>query len=295
MQRLHYPAGSSVDGPWALSLVPGRVGWSWTGLRVVDLPPGGTAGFATGFATGSNEVLVLPLAGSCVVESEGRQVELTGRADVFSGPTDFVYVPVDTVVSITSEGGGRFAVPAALAQAAHPFRHVAASQVSVEARGAGNCSRLVYGYCMPDTLEADRLMVCEVITPGGNWSSYPPHKHDEEREGESVLEEIYYFEVADGPAQPGVAYQRLYGTPERPIDLLAEVRSGDAVLVPHGWHGPSIASPGYDLYYLNVMAGPGERAWRICDDPALAWIRDTWPDQPVDPRVLNLLHTRRTT
>jgi 5-deoxy-glucuronate isomerase len=201
---------------------------------------------------------------------------------------------VDTVVSVTSEGGGRFAVPAARATAAHPIRHVGASQVSVEARGAGNCSRLVYGYCMPDTLEADRLMVCEVITPGGNWSSYPPHKHDEQREGESVLEEIYYFEIADGPSQPGVAYQRVYGTRERPIDVLAEVRTGDVVLVPHGWHGPSVAPPGFDLYYLNVMAGPGERAWRICDDPAYAWIRDTWPDQPVDPRVLDLMHTRRT-
>ena len=101
-----------------------------------------------------------------------------------------------------------------------------------------------------------------------------------------MLEEIYYFEVADGPAGPGIGYQRVYGHPGKEIDVLAEVRSGDVVLIPFGWHGPSIAVPGYDLYYLNVMAGPGdERAWRICDDPAHGWVRDTWADQAVDPRL----------
>ena len=106
---------------------------------------------------------------------------------------------------------------------------------------------------------------------------------DEEGPDEAVLEEIYYFEVSgDG----GMAYQRVYGTPERPIDVLAEVRGGDVVLIPHGWHGPSMAAPGHDLYYLNVMAGPSpERAWRICDDPAHAWVRGTWSGQAVDPRL----------
>ncbi len=101
-----------------------------------------------------------------------------------------------------------------------------------------------------------------------------------------MLEEIYYYEIAAGPTGPGVGYQRVYGTPDRPIDLLVEVRDGDVVLIPHGWHGPAMAAPGYDLYYLNVMAGPGpERAWRITDDPAHAWIRGTWASQPVDPRL----------
>jgi len=119
-----------------------------------------------------------------------------------------------------------------------------------------------------------------VLTPGGNWSSYPPHKHDETRADEAELEEIYYFET------PGLGYQRVYGTPGRPIDVLAEVGAGDVVLVPHGWHGPSIAAPGYDLYYLNVMAGPeAQRSWRFCDDPAHAWIRGTWADQEMDPRL----------
>ena len=113
------------------------------------------------------------------------------------------------------------------------------------------------------------------------------HKHDERSDTESELEEIYYFEVAPGPqGQPGTAFHRVYGTPERPIDVLAEVRDRDVVLVPHGWHGPCVAAPGHDLYYLNVMAGPGpERAWRISFDPGRAWIRDTWAAEDIDPRL----------
>ena len=142
-------------------------------------------------------------------------------------------------------------------------------------------SRQVNNFGDPEVLNADRLIACEVLTPAGNWSSYPPHKHDEDRPGETALEEIYYYEVA----REGMAYQRVYGSDQRPVDVLAEVRTGDVVLVPHGWHGPSMAAPGYDLYYLNVMAGPGERAWLICDDPAHTWVRDTWVGQPIDPRL----------
>jgi 5-deoxy-glucuronate isomerase len=162
----------------------------------------------------------------------------------------------------------------------------------VELRGAGSCSREVRNFGVPATLEADSIIACEVLTPAGNWSSYPPHKHDEERDGvETELEEIYYFEtrVADGAVRDDadpVGYQRVYGTAERPIDVFAEVRTGDVVLVPHGWHGPSMAAPGYDLYYLNVMAGPGqERAWLICDDPSHGWVRQTWDGVAVDPRL----------
>jgi 5-deoxy-glucuronate isomerase len=121
------------------------------------------------------------------------------------------------------------------------------------------------------------LIAVEVLTPGGNWSSYPPHTHDEDIETESALEEIYYFEVAGA----GPAYQRVYGSAE----VCAEVRTGDVVLIPSGWHGPSMAAPGYDLYYLNVMAGPGQRRWLFSDDPEHAWIRDTWQSQAVDPRL----------
>jgi len=281
--KLHRSGSDLGDGDWAVSIDPDGAGWSFSGLRVIELAAGGSVGFDTG----EDEVIVLPLSGAAVVECEGEKAELTGRTSVFAGATDFAYAPRDAHVEMTSTDGGRFAVPSARARRRMPFRHVPASSTPVELRGAGQCSRQVNNLATPAVFEADRLIVCEVLTPAGNWSSYPPHKHDEDRgDAEAVLEEIYYFEVADGPAGPGVAYQRVYGTADRPVDVLAEVRSGDVVLVPHGWHGPSMAVPGYDLYYLNVMAGPGEhRAWLICDDPAHAWVRGTWEGQPVDPRL----------
>ena len=153
----------------------------------------------------------------------------------------------------------------------------------MELRGAGACSREVRNFAAASRFEADRLIAVEVLTPGGNWGSYPPHKHDEIREGETELEEIYHYVVADGPTGPGLAYQHIYGTADRPIDLLTAVATGDTVLVPHGWHRPAMAAPGYDLYYLNVMAGPGERAWRAPDDPAHAWLRETWAEEAIDP------------
>jgi 5-deoxy-glucuronate isomerase len=272
-----------------VAIVPGEEGWQHAGLRVLDLAPGGRITFATG----DEEALVLPLSGSCVVECEGTRVELLGRSGVFAGATDFVYVPVQSSVTVTSGPGGRFAVPSSPAQRRLPVRRQPAGSVDVATRGAGVCSRLVRDYCMPGGFDADRLMVCEVFTPAGNWSSYPPHKHDETSEHESCLEEVYYFEVADGPGGPGVGYHRVYGTERRPVDLLAEVRGGDVVLVPHGYHGPSIASPGNDLYYLNVMAGARERAWRACDDPALAWVRESWRGREADPRVRAALPQRR--
>jgi len=273
---------STPTGTWRLDISPENAGWGWSGLRVVQL----AAGESVTFRTDGIEVVILPLVGSAMVSSGDDGAVLAGRTGVFEGVTDFVYVGRGRDVMVTSQLGGRFAIPSARATRVFPFRHVPASEVSVELRGAGSCSRQVNNFCTPDTFEADRLIACEVLTPGGNWSSYPPHKHDEEREGETALEEIYYYEVADGPAGPGMGYQRVYGTDDRPMDVLAEVRSGDVVLIPHGWHGPSMAAPGYDLYYLNVMAGPGEeRAWRICDDPSHGWVRGTWDGQPVDPRL----------
>ncbi|MQY14779.1 5-deoxy-glucuronate isomerase [Streptomyces sp. RB5] len=279
MSRHVVRAGSTADAPYRTVITPESAGWGYSGLRVLELAPGEGHDLATGDA----EHLVLPLAGACTVTAGDASYELTGRDGVFGAPTDFLYLPRDTRARITSTSGGRFALPSARCSRKLPVRHQPASAVPVELRGAGNCSRQVHNYCLPQTFDADRLLVCEVLTPGGNWSSYPPHKHDEHRPGEeSELEEIYYFEVAGD----GMAYQRVYGTAERPLDVLAEVRGGDAVLIPHGWHGPSMAVPGYDLYYLNVMAGPGpDRAWLICDDPAHGWIRGTWEDQSPDPRL----------
>lgn len=282
-KELHVRAGATAAGPYSTVITPESAGWGYSGLRVLELAPGESRPVATGDA----EHLVLPLAGGCTVEAEGETYELAGRPGVFAGPTDFAYLPRDCEARVASAAGGRFALPSARCERRLPARYGPADGVPAELRGAGSCSRQVNNYCLPHTFDADRLLVCEVLTPGGNWSSYPPHKHDEAREGESELEEIYYFAVAEGPGgRPGMAYQRVYGTAERPVDVLAEVRTGDAVLIPHGWHGPSMAVPGYDLYYLNVMAGPGpERAWLICDDPAHGWIRSTWETAEKDPRL----------
>jgi 5-deoxy-glucuronate isomerase len=261
-----------------LSISPAEAGWRFSGLRVAELPAGGHLSFATG----DMETIVLPLQGSCTVSCDGVEFTVQGRADVFTAVSDFAYVPRDAEVDVRTETGGRFAFPSAKARRRLTPRYRAAADVPVELRGAGAASRQVNNFCSPDAFETDRLIAVEVLTPGGNWSSYPPHKHDVQTETESQLEEIYYFEVAAN----GPAYQRVYTSgPGREIDVTAEVTTGDVVLIPHGYHGPSMAAPGYDLYYLNVMAGPGPRIWKFCDDPAHGWIRDTWADQPVDPRL----------
>ncbi len=282
-RALHLPAGSAGAGDYALEITPESAGWGHSGLRVLEL----AAGQAHTLSTGEDEVVVVPLSGGLVVRCRSETLTLAGRASVFAGPTDFAYLPREAVAELSSEGGGRFALCSARAGRALPVRYGPAAEVPVEMRGAGSCSRQVNNFATAAAFEAVSIIACEVITPGGNWSSYPPHKHDETSDVESELEEIYYFEISPGPqGQPGLAYHRVYGTPERPIDVLAEVRDRDVVLVPHGWHGPSVAAPGHDLYYLNVMAGPGpERAWRIVDDPAHAWVRDSWEHEDVDPRL----------
>ncbi|GAA1479992.1 5-deoxy-glucuronate isomerase [Gordonia sinesedis] len=288
MQSEYYIPAGSAGTPLTVDITPESAGWAESSLAVVELAPG----TSIDRDTGDDEVIVVPLAGSATVSCGDQVAELAGRANVFDGPTDFVYVGRDTHFTLTSDAGGRFALCGARASTAYPFRHVPAAEVPVELRGAGNCSRQVHNFATADVFDADSIIACEVITPGGNWSSYPAHKHDENTDVESQLEEIYYFEIADGPdGSAGFGYHRVYGTPERPIDVLAEVRSGDAVLVPHGYHGPSIAAPGYHMYYLNVMAGSGpERVWKICDDPAHTWLRASWEHQDVDPRLP--LHTR---
>jgi 5-deoxy-glucuronate isomerase len=271
--------GAAAQGPYELVITPESAGWGFSSLRVLELAPGA----AHPLDSGEDELIVLPLRGAATVTCDGEELALEGRESVFTAVSDFAYVPRDAHLEIASEGGGRFALPAARASRRLEPRRVAAEEVPVELRGAGQASRQVNNFCAPEAFPADRLIAVEVLTPNGNWSSYPPHKHDEEIPGEETpLEEIYYFEVA----RDGLGYQRVYGSgPGREIDVCAEVRTGDAIVMPHGYHGPSMAAPGYDLYYLNVMAGPGERAWRFRDDPAHAWIRASWADQDLDPRL----------
>jgi 5-deoxy-glucuronate isomerase len=275
-------AGETAHDQYTLDITPERAGWRFSGIKILELPAGGSQELSTG----EDEALVLPLSGSCSVEAEGATYELAGRPDVFSEISDYLYLPRETTATITSARGGRFAVPTARATRRLEVSYRPASEVHVGLRGAGSSSRQVNNYALGNDLETDHLLVCEVLTPGGNWSSYPPHKHDEHSEVERELEEIYLFDVRPGPDGPGFAFHRTYGTAERPIEVSEEVRAGDVVLTPHGFHGPSMAAPGYDLYYLNVMAGPAQdRTWLMTDDPSHHWIRGTWDSQDVDPRL----------
>lgn len=280
----HLPAGKCATGGYAVDVTPESAGWGYSGLKVLELPAGGRHSFDTG----DSEWIVLPLSGSCTVAVGGETFRLHGRESVFSDVSDFAYVPRDAQALIASRDGGRFALTGARCERRLPARYGPASSVPVELRGTGNCSRQVNNFGAAGVFPCDKLIAVEVITPGGNWSSFPPHKHDEHRPGEeSELEEIYYFEFAAHEGTPGLGYQRVSPSGrDRGTDVLAEVRDGDVVLIPDGWHGPSMAVPGHHMYYLNVMAGPyPDRAWLICDHPDHAWIRDTWPAQPVDARL----------
>ncbi|MYY06977.1 MULTISPECIES: 5-deoxy-glucuronate isomerase [unclassified Streptomyces] len=293
------PLGTAAADGWQTAVVATGQDWQHTSLRVTTL----AAGESRVLDAEDWEHLVVPLSGGAHVtavtaDARPHRAELTGRPDVFAGPTDTAYVPARSRITLrASSGPARIAVAGARvtggtgpgSPGGHAFRHLAAAEVPVERRGSGSASRQVRNFGTPEVLAADAIIACEVITPAGNWGSWPPHKHDTARPGEeSELEEIYYFETrpTDPRCTDPVGYQRVYTSDTgRPIDVLAEVRTGDVVLVPHGWHGPAMAAPDAHLYYLNVMAGPGPgRAWLISDDPAHAWVRETWPHLPFDAR-----------
>lgn len=281
-ERWYRPAGSAARDGWDVAISPHEAGWEFSGIEVATLVPGA----ASRFSTASREVILVPLQGGFVVHTDLGTQALEGRATVFDGPTDVLYVPRGVGVEVVAPEGGRFAIASAEADEDRPQQYVPKSDVPIEIRGAGQMTRRVQDFGNVGVVDAHRLIACEVVTPGGNWSSYPAHKHDTEGPVESELEEVYYFEVADGPAGPGKGYLRVSASPGREIDVLAEVSTGDVVLVPYGWHGPAMAAPGFDLYQLNVMAGPGaHRRWGIVDDPSTAWLRDTWSGLSPDPRA----------
>jgi 5-deoxy-glucuronate isomerase len=277
-RRLHLPAGSAAGGGETVRITPEVAGWPYSGLRVLRLGPGESRRIETG----EEEMIVLPLAGSYVVRCEGKRFALAGRASVFEQVSDFAYVPRDSSFEVASDAGGELALPTARARRRLAPAYGPAERVPVEIRGAGRATRQVTNFCSPEGFATDRLTAVEVLTPAGNWSSYPPHKHDQERPGEAVLEEIYYFRVA-GP--DGFAVHRTYAA-DGAFDVTVTVRDGDVFLVPKGYHGPCAASPNHDLYYLNVLAGPGaKRTMAFYDDPAHHWVRDLWRDMAPDPRV----------
>ncbi|ROQ38500.1 5-deoxyglucuronate isomerase [Frondihabitans sp. PhB188] len=290
MTTWFHPAQSLARGGWQSVVDDTLEGWQHTGLRVGEL----AAGELT-LTAGDRERMIVPLTGDVRIEwaSAGDRgtIELEGRASVFDGPPDVAYLGVGT--SATLSGSGRVGVAEAPATEVLSVQVLRRADIPVEIRGAGRSTRQVHNYGTPAGLHAQKLIVCEVITPAENWSSYPAHKHDEAVPGvESRLEEIYYFEseVTRGATAPAEAQPfgmfATYSSPAGAIDINAMVRTGDIALVPFGYHGPAVAAPGYDLYYLNVMAGPDpERVWNITDDPAHGWVRAEWSEQETDPRL----------
>jgi 5-deoxy-glucuronate isomerase len=255
-------------GEWQ-QVTPESAGWShlYFGVR--------TAPFAA--ATGEVEIALVVLGGRCLVEAAGESWQLGGRETVFGGLPWTLYLPRDT--SYRVEGDAELAICGARAQTEREPVLVRPEDIEVEVRGAGNATRQINHIVKPD-FPADRLLVVEVFTPAGNWSSYPPHKHDEDRPpGEAVLEETYYFRTA---APEAFAVQRLY-SPRHGLDLTETVRDGDLMLVPYGYH-TTAAAHGYDLYYLNALAGE-RRSMAAADDPALHWVRGAWDGLEPDPRV----------
>jgi len=258
------------DGDWQ-DVTPASAGWSHLSFAVRR-----GAFFAE---TGDAEVALVSLGGRCRVEADGQSWELGGRASVFAGMPWALYLPRDTPYRVEGGADLDLAVCGARCERRREPVLVRPEDVEVEVRGAGNATRQINHIVKPE-FPAERLLVVEVFTPSGNWSSYPPHKHDEDRPpGEVVLEETYYYRTAHPEA---FAVQRLY-SPRHDVDVTTTVRDGDLMLVPFGYH-TTAAAHGYDLYYLNALAGD-RRSMASSDDPALAWIRSAWADLDPDPRV----------
>ncbi len=291
---LHRPAGSLQSDGDALLLTPEAARWTYTGLRVLTLAPGEHRVLDTG----DDEYAVLPLSGgSCAVSAEGTRFELLGRDTVFARVTDWAYVPIATKMTIEATGDRPVELALASARATRRMElyYGPADEVAIELRGGGQASRQINNFCSPEQFDgADKLMCVEVYTPDGNWSSYPPHKHDDSPDCEVNNEEIYYFRIGDaggvGYSEIGFGMHRTYtgigheGMPV--IDENVLVHDGDVFLIPRGYHGPCIAAPGYTMYYLNVLAGPGGvRSMAFCDDPTHHWVRDELSSQPMDRRL----------
>jgi 5-deoxy-glucuronate isomerase len=247
-----------------------RAGWEFTGLTVVKL----ATGEQWSRETGPDEVALVPLGGRCTVASHGQTWTIGERASPFTGLPWAVYLPRDSQFDVVAETALELAVCAARAERTMAPKLITPDDVKVEIRGAGNAARQI-NHIVEPSFEADRLLVVEVFTPSGNWSSYPPHKHDvHDMPREADLEEIYYYRI-DPP--DGFGLQRLY-TADDQTDAAYVIHDGDLLLVPEGYHAFAVAQ-GYTGYYLNVLAGDEPvRTMQPSDDPAYAWVRATWSD-----------------
>jgi 5-deoxy-glucuronate isomerase len=246
-----------------LHVTPESAGWTYVGFDLHRLAPGQAV---EGHHAGREVCLVLIAGRASIVAGEANYRDVGGRASPFEGKPASVFVPAGTPFRVVAETPVEVAICSAPGKPGRQPRLISSDTITPELRGQGSNRRVVHNI-LPEREPADSLLVVEVITPAGNWSSYPPHKHDRDAyPEETLLEETYYHRL--NPAQ-GFAFQRIY-TDDRTIDSTLLVQDGDCVLVPRGYH-PVGAPHGYDLYYLNVMAGP-RRAWRFFNDPAHEWM-----------------------
>jgi 5-deoxy-glucuronate isomerase len=255
----------------SIRLAPPDAGWDYIGFEVHRL----AARERVDIDLREREVAIVPLCGTAdVAASSGATWEdVGGRRDVFEAPPDALYLPPGGGATVRATAASQIAFCFATSNRAGKPVRIDAAAIEVETRGAGNATRYIR-HVIPPTFPAQRLLVVEVLTPSGNWSSYPPHKHDVEAPpGEVALEEIYYHRQQ--PAD-GFAFQRVY-TDDRSLDETMTVHDGDVVLVPRGYHVVAQAY-GYQGYYLNILAGD-RRSMAASDDGPHRWIRDEWQRQ----------------
>ena len=246
-----------------VKVTPESAGWEYVGFEVLGLG----AGRSASRRTGGEEVCLVVLSGTCNVSAGGEEwKDVGGRKSVFEGPPEAIYLPPDAEYTVEASTDLEIAVASAPAERGVDPMRIRPEEIDVEVRGSGNMEREIRPILMEDR-GAERLLVVEVLTPNGHWSSYPPHKHDQDDPPrERYLEETYYHRIRP---DKGFALQRVY-TEDGSLDETLTFHDGDVVLVPKGYHVVS-APPGYDLYYLNVMAGP-IREWRIKNHPDHEWL-----------------------
>ncbi len=263
-----------------ISLTPERAGWQYISLGVRSLQAGGRLSAETG----DSETALVILGGECDIESTaGVWKGLGGRRTVFDGLPYALYLPRRTAYAVKATTALEVALCGAKAERDFPPRLIRPEDVTIEIRGGKNVTRQIFHVVRPD-FPAHRLLIVEVFTPSGNWSSYPPHKHDQANSPHEVkLEEIYYYKMSH---PDGFAIQRLY-TRDGRIDETLTVRDNDLVLIREGYH-PVAAGPGYHCYYLNILAGD-VRSMQAADDPTYAWVRETWAPRETDSPLYGLI------
>lgn len=279
--------GNSSEPDVVVEVTPEIAGWNYIHFQVRRLEPQRS----WAFNTSDNELVIVVLGGSLSVASNrGKWPQVGQRKNVFSGLPSALYLPPHTSFSATAVTVCDFAVAWASADQDYPPRLVTPADVEVEIRGGDNATRQINSL-LPPGFPCQRLVIVEVYTPGGNWSSYPPHKHDLHKvstEGDLIeadLEEVYYYKT-DRPE--GYALQRIYTAPESPlhragfpIDSVLVLRDNDVALIPEGYH-PVSSPPGYTTYYLNVLAGSAQ-SLANSDDPQYSWVKESY--RRVDTRV----------